>query len=184
MARKQTKSDHGIRTIEEFSAGLSRDQAIVSDSNKGSATRLVWFVGISGFALINFPPLADRLASTPLNSIQLLVISTPWVLTAVLGVLAHWLLGDLVARDNEYYILKQHALRAFLANAEAKPEIADVHEMINVDDTDKDVALLRSRVTRLFPSASRIERATFILLIVSIIVTVLYPTILAWLAAA
>jgi len=184
MPRRRRTTDHGITTVEELSTGLTRDQAIVSDSNKASATRLVWFVAISGFALINFPTLADRIAPSPLTSSQLLWLSLPWVLTAVSGVAAHWLLGDLVIRDNEYYIMKQHSIRAFLANADPKPAITDVLDMINIDDTDKDVARWKSRVRKLTPFVTWLERATFFFLIVSILATVAFPAILSCLAAA
>ena len=175
MSTTDINKDHGIRTIEEFSAGLRDDFVIVAQSNRDSAARLVWFVAIAGFALINMKSYAQALVPDALTKLQLIAVSLPWALTAIFGVIAHWLLGDLIARDNEFHMLRQHAIRSFLANAKPKPAIAEILEIINVDDTDKDVAQMKRRVKSLLPWVTRMERITFVMLLLGFGLSVLLP---------
>jgi hypothetical protein len=177
MPDNERRQDHGIRTIEEFSSGLANDFRIVSQSNKDSASRLVWFVAISGFALVNMRSYAEAVSGTPLTRVQLSLISLPWALTAVSGVISHWLLGELIARDNEFHMLRQHAIRSFLANAQPKPSIHEILEILNVDDTDKDVAQRKRRVDALFPWVTWAERATFALLLLAFILSAVLPLV-------
>jgi hypothetical protein len=167
--------NHGTRTLEEFSSGIAKDFEIVTQSNRDSASRLVWFVAISGFALINMRVYGEAVAENPLTKSQLFLISLPWALTAISGVIAHWLLGELIARDNEFHMLRQHAIRSFLANAQPKPAIAEVLEILNVEDTDKDVALKKRRVNSLFPWVKWAERITFVLLLFGFALSVTLP---------
>ena len=105
------------------------------------------------------------------------MLSIPWALTPALGVVAHWLLGELIARDNTYYIIKQHAVRAFLATAKSVPSDEEVLSVWNVDETVKDAAYRKSRVDHLFPGVTWLERLTFIFLLLSIIVSLTFLAI-------
>jgi hypothetical protein len=172
----------GIRTVEAWVNGLPADHAIISKGNRDSASRLVWFVAIAGFGFINIHNYALALLGDRLTRAQFVYLSIPWALTAISGIVAHWLLGELIARDDARHILKQHAIRAFLATTVAEPTVEQTLGILNVDDEDKDVARLNQRVKCLVPWVSWAERVTFILLLLSFASALVYPLLLslAW----
>ncbi len=100
------------------------------------------------------------------------------VIAAVLGLVAHWLLGDVTAKDTVYYIMKQHAIRAFLATASSHPTIAETLSILDVDDTDKEVASRKKAVEQVSPWADAAEKATFAAIIFSLVWSVVYPLII------
>jgi len=175
--KRQDDIDYAIRTIETFADGLTRDFHVIAELNKAAASRLVWFVGIAGLALLNVRSLASAIVGSKLSSNQLLLLSSPWALTAVFGVLAHWSHGELTARDNAYYIVKQHAIRAFLATPERNPKLTEILQILNVDDTDDEVRKRRGRVEQLSKVVTWLERITFGLLLLSFIWSLVYPAI-------
>jgi hypothetical protein len=177
MANSQADKDRGQKVLEQYADGLSRDQAIISEDNKESDTRLIWFVAISGFALLNLPTLADRIASKSLDSTEVIIISIPWAITAIFAVITHWLLGELVTRDHSYYCMKQHSIRSFIANIANKSSMKEVIDIINVDLTDKEVAKYKSLVDNFFPIVLWSERITFLLVIFSFLNSILYPAL-------
>jgi hypothetical protein len=166
---------YGIRTIEEFSSGLARDQEIVKNINNSVASKLIWFVAIAGFSLLNINSLAERLAGVELGTLQLIIIVLPWVLTAIVGIVAYSLLLEMVSRDNIYYIHKQHEIRAFIANARSTPSLEEVLEVLDIDKTSADVALRKSEVDRISPWVNRFENLSLYLLILSFLISVLLP---------
>lgn len=175
MTNNIDKKHFGIGAIEEFTKGLSRDFKIISESNKGAASRLVWFVAIAGFGFLNIRTFAETALNAELCKTQLILLSLPWALTAVVGIVSHWLLGELIARDNNYYILKQHAIRAFLATARKEPSLEEVLSILNVDDTDNEVKEKKELVAQLHPWVTRAERITFALLLFAFAWSVAFP---------
>ena len=178
MAQPRNTTDYAHATIREFADGLSRDFGVFAEINKGTATRLVWFVAISGFALLNVRDLAEAVARRRFDGILLFLLVLPWVIAAVLGLVAHWLLGDVTAKDTVYYIMKQHAIRAFLATASSHPTIAETLSILDVDDTDKEVASRKKAVEQVSPWADAAEKATFAAIIFSLVWSVVYPLII------
>jgi hypothetical protein len=175
MAGKSEDLDHGVKTVQAYIDGLSRDYDIVARNNNGVASRLVWFVAIAGFSLLNVGSLANSIVGTPLTEFQLVFLVLPWALVGLAGIVAHWLLGELSAKDNEYHVIKQHSIRSWLANAAQTPSVQDVLDIINVDNTDEEVATRKKAVDKLAPTASWWENATFVTLIFSFAWSVLYP---------
>ncbi len=175
MSSKESTTDHGIETVEIFADGLARDYAILNQNNNSAAARLVWFVAIAGFALLNVGSLANSIIGTPLAQLHFVLLVFPWALAGLCGIVAHWLNGEVMARDNVYHILKQHAIRAWLANAPRQPSVQEVLSIINVDTTDDEVAKRKSAVDKISPAARWWENATFASLIFSFSWSVLFP---------
>jgi len=180
MSPQSRKDDIGITTVQTFADGLIRDRSIVVDNNNSAATRLVWFVAIAGFGLLNVDNLAEAIVGISLTKSQLVLLVLPWALVGLSGVIAHWNLGELGAKDNEYYMMKQHSVRAWLAAAPKNPKINDVLDILNVDETDTEVSSRKKVVEKLAPTASWWEKVTFIFLIISFVWSVLYPLALSY----
>ena len=128
MPSKERATNRGIETVETFADGLARDHAVLNQNNNSAAARLVWFVAIAGFALLNVGSLANSIIETPLARLHLVVLVFPWALAGLCGIIAHWLNGEVMARDNVYHILKQHSIRAWLANAPQQPSVKEARE--------------------------------------------------------
>lgn len=108
----------------------------------------------------------------------MLILVMPWAMAGLSGVIAHWLLGEVTARDNVYYVVKQHGIRAFLATAPPQPTVEDVLEVLNIDETNEEVASRKRQVDRISPWATRAERLTFSLLILSFAWSIIFPLFL------
>ena len=169
---------HGIRTVEEFSEGLARDQEIISSINDAVASKIIWFVAISGFVFLNAPKFVETISPAAPQPVELLLVVAPWAITAACGILAYVLLLEIVGKDKIYYIMKQHAVRAYLANASEVPHVPDVLSILNVDEDNEEVAKRKAAVDKLSPWGPRLENLTLILLlssfVLSLVVVVIY----------
>ena len=175
MPSNKSTSDHGIETVKTFADGLVRDHEILTQNNNSAAARLVWFVAIAGFAFLNVGNLANSIIGISLAQLQLVLLAFPWALAALCGIVAHWLNGEVMARDNVYHIIKQHSIRAWLANAPRRTSVQEVLSIVNVDTTDDEVKKRKDAVDKITPAARWWESATFASLIFSFIWSVLFP---------
>jgi hypothetical protein len=177
MASK--KIDHGIKTVETMADGLAKDHQVYANNNDHALTRLVWFVAIAGFALLNVNRLAADIIGEKLTRIQLVLLILPWVFVALSGVVTHYLIGETVAEDNKYYVLMQHTLRAWLAYPPAKPTVKEVLEILNIDETDDDLIVLKKKAAELSEQANTWENITLVGLIFSFLWSVIFPLLLS-----
>lgn len=174
------RDELAFRTIETLNDNLRRDFEIIGEVNKNTAARLVWFVAIAGFALLNVSSLANNLIEPDLTSSQQFILVLPWSISALLGILAHWLLGEVTSRDSIYYMVKRHAIRSFLATAPPRPTVQQVLNIIDIDETDQEIAKKKEAVDRLNPWSVWAERLTFVFLMFSFVWSILFPFII-WL---
>jgi len=100
------------------------------DGRAATLTRLVWFVGIAGYVLVNGRQLWDGIAGVPLVGFQLFCLTLLWVLSALAAVAAHVLVDEVGAKDNLYFITKLAAIDLYQeALQEANP---DPYEMVAI----------------------------------------------------
>lgn len=175
MSGEEGNNHHGVRALEVFADSLARDHSMVSEFNRGSASRLVWFVAIAGFGFLNIRSYAESVISQGIDTTYQILLSLPWSFTAIFGIISHWLLGELMARDNDFFMLRQHAIRSFLATAEKEPATSDVLSIIRVDETDQDVAERKRERDSLFPWVQWSERITFALLLLAFLWSAVFP---------
>ena len=179
MPQERKTQNFGIETVRTFIDGLGRDYAVISANNNSAASRLVWFVAIAGFALLNVGKLAKGIVGSSLTSGENVLLVLPWAFVGLCGVIAHWLTGELGAIDNNYYMMKQHSIRSWLATAPRNPKIQEVTDILNVDEKDPEVSIRRKAVEKLAPAVSFWEKATFIALLISFAWSVIFPLIIS-----
>lgn len=83
-----------------FGRTLDRAQVAEIEPRKSERDRLVWYVGISGYALFNATNAWTVLLGRPLTAGVLFVLSVPWMLAALTALLAHLMAAEWLDRDN------------------------------------------------------------------------------------
>jgi hypothetical protein len=150
----------------------------IKESRTSAKTRLVWFVGIAGYALLNAGPLSSAIAPHKLAGPSLLWLSLPWLLTALLGVVTHFLIDEAASRDDVFFAKKLAAIdlhRIAVTDGRDDPK-----EMLSIiDDTHPELKGAKQD-TENWPAAARwLERATFAALVIGLFWAVIGPLLLA-----
>ncbi len=161
-----------LKIIESYAQRISETNELVESSNKASASRLVWFVAIAGYAFLNIPVYIKALSDEPVSGVALVAITIPWALTALLGVVTHWLLGELIDLDNLWYITYIAAINAIIVRNDG--EVMDRQLLDLINGKNKDVQARREKVDRLNPLVQWAERLTFLFLFISFVSSVVY----------
>jgi hypothetical protein len=161
-----------LKIINSYAERISQALELRESTNKASASRLVWFVAIAGYAFLNVPVYIKALSDEPVSGVTLVVITIPWVLTALLGVVTHWLLSELIALDNLWYITYMANINAFIVTKDG--EITDRQLLDLLDEKDPNVQARRKNVERLEPWVKWAERFTFFFLCISFVSSVAY----------
>jgi ribose/xylose/arabinose/galactoside ABC-type transport system permease subunit len=156
-----------LKIIESYAQRISQANELVESNNKASASRLVWFVAIAGYAFLNVPVYIKALSDEPVSGVALVVITIPWALTALLGIVTHWLLGELIDLDIIWYITYMADINAFIVTKDG--EVTDRQLLDLLDEKDKNVQARRKNVERFKPWVQWAERLTFFFLCMSFV---------------
>lgn len=165
-----------IKIIESYANRKAEAHKITTATNEASAARLVWFVAIAGFAFLNVPIFVKALLSEPISGIVLIVVTIPWAIAALFGVIAHWLIGDLIKLDDQYYTASMAPLHTFIVMD--KGDVSEKQFLDLLDGKNENVTAQQEKLNRLFPWVARIERLTFFFLCVAFAWSVIYALIL------
>ena len=165
-----------IKVIERYADRKAEAHELAASSNKAARARLVWFVAIAGYAFLNFPIYLKALMDEPVSGVALIVITIPWAIAALLGVITHWLIGELVALDDQYYADLMGVLQMSVVTL--GDEITDQQFRDLMGEKDEGVTTRREKVAQLFPWVTRMERLTFFFLCFAFLWSVTYALIL------
>lgn len=149
----------------------------IQKNRESSKTRLVWFVGIAGFALINGEQIWDAVSNNNFSGKEGYLLSLPWIVTVVFCVLAHIFTDELGVKDERYYFSKLTAIGLYKM------------KLIENDDNGTEFLLLLNdshpayqkelkSVNRLSPYAIWFERLAFISLVFGFVWSWIGPQIL------
>ncbi len=156
------------RTVENYSARLTRDYELASQLRASALSRLVWLTGISGFVILNVKPYLDSIRGTTVGGTQLLWLYIPWILTAVLAILSHFAIDEWTAKENVFYSNKKDAIDLHrIGISQGKPDADQFSALIR--DLDPEIKSLRNDADKLFHVAKWLERSTFGMLIIAFI---------------
>ena len=97
--------------------------------------RLVWFVGIAGYALINARSFWEALSIRNLTGGDYLCLSIPWIISAILSVTTHIVIDEAGVRNDLHFTKKLAAIELYRIKiknghadpAEAKQIFTDTH---------------------------------------------------------
>jgi hypothetical protein len=165
-----------VRVLESYAERLSRDQELVASQNESSASRLVWFVAIAGYAFLNVPIYLRALSDESVSGGMLIIISAPWALTAVFGVITHWIQGELTSKDNQCYAKRIENLYALIMTEGDK--ISDQQVLDLLQEKNDDIQACRQSVKKLEPWVKWMSHLTFFSLCFSILWSVVFVLIL------
>ena len=80
---------------------------------------------------------------------MLIVISAPWALTAVFGVITHWIQGELTSKDNQFYAKRIENLYALIMTE--GDNISDQRVLDLLQEKDSDIHACRKSAEGLEP---------------------------------
>ena len=133
LKRRDTEMTR-LEVVESYFQTFSKSREFVSQTRASALTRLVWFVAISGYVLINGEPYWAKLAGKPLNTEQLFILSLPWLFAVFFSVVTHFLVDEVQVRDDKYFINKLATID--LHRIRVKEETEDPNEMKQlIEDT-------------------------------------------------
>jgi hypothetical protein len=139
--------------------------------------RLVWFVGIAGYALLNAKVFWDALGNRQFVGIQLFWLSLPWVVSALLSVITHFVIDEVGIRDDILFTQKLAAIDLHKIDIEEGKDNPD--EMLQIiNDIHPDYKETRKSVDRWSSLARWMERSAFATLVIGFIWAIIGPLVL------
>ncbi len=163
--------------MDSFISDFREDHRITTESNNSSKSRLVWFVALAGYGFINISPFLDSMFGETFSNVEKILISLPWVITILVGVIAHMRLGDFTMLDDSYYLIYLSALTSFRALRTNEDRSDDLVVFFNIHEADSDVIEARDNVNKMHLWANRFERGTYYLIIFSFFWSVIGPLV-------
>lgn len=166
-----------IETVDSYINTLSRSRELVLQLRNSALSRLVWLVGIDGFALLNARPFWETLRGRNLTSPEIIWLSMPWALSALFGVITHFAVDEVAAKDNIYFITKVSACELHrIKLVKGQPDPSEFEDIVN--DTREDIAQAKRTVDDQAGWTQRFERATIVTLGAGFIWAVVGPIVL------
>jgi len=166
-------TDLRIEFVQEAIEDLMRNHDIVTRGNNSIATRLVWFVAIAGFALLNVPDLATSLSGTSMSGTMLLLLMVPWAAAAIFGVIGHWQLGVVSFRDAKYFNEKRARLNLFRMARASSASYEECQAIM--EDQDEHLRDLFRRLRRSGRWATVFEQATLVAVCIAFVWSIVFP---------
>jgi hypothetical protein len=149
----------------------------IQASRSSARARLVWFVGIAGYALLNAKGYWEALGGRQFSGIELFWLSLPWTISALLSVVTHFVIDEVGSRDDLLFTKKLAAIDLHRINIEDGND--NPEEMIQIfNDTHPDYKGTVKLVNRWSGFAKWLERCTFAALVIGFIWAVVGPLIL------
>ena len=153
-----------VKTAEQMVESLDKMYEVTHKLESENASRMVWLVGISGFAILNLPNVFSQKFAPSFSDF------IPWLMTAIFGVLAHWSHRNVSIQNFSLYIVKRESLLSFITNG-AESAIFDDLQKILTNKTEKlqELGKAHNRATAF---ATRFEQLTFLSFLAGLIIFV------------
>ncbi len=164
-----------VNVLEIYAERLSKIQELDASQNKSSASRLVWFVAIAGYAFLNVPIYLNVISEDSVSGMMLIIIAAPWALTAVFGVITHWILGEQDSKENQYYARLIGSIYSLIMTEGDK--ITDQQVLNILNESDSDLQECRKSGEKLEPWVKWMSHLTFFTLSFSILWSVVFVLI-------
>lgn len=160
-----------------FCKQLERHYSHISKSNDSAQTRLVWFVAIAGFGLLNSRSFSKEILGHEIVGCDLIILASPWAIAGILGIASHWILGEFTTCEGDYHMWRLNQYSFITTNSNTATS-----EQVNAFIEETESANPEAKISRdrLYPWAKGTERATFVFLSISFLATVVYTAVLLW----
>ena len=164
--------------VESYARQFGTFRPLAEQARSSARSRLVWFVALSGFVILNGKPLWDSIAGRAFTGVPLALLVLPWVIAAFVAVITHFIIDEVKVRDDLYAVKKAAAIDLYLENLQEGD--ADPREMLAIiNDTSGDLKEAKSQSDRYATLARNLERVTFFLILVGFIWSLVGPFVLA-----
>jgi len=167
--------------VESYSRIFGGFREIAEETRASARSRLVWFVAIAGFAILNGKKIWDPIADGEFTGIALALLALPWAISALLAVITHFIIDEAGVKDDHYYVMKLAAIDLHLESV--KHGDADHMEMIKIiNDTHPDLAEPKKMSEKWGNAAKWLERTTFFILVAGFLWALIGPFVLSYCA--
>ena len=112
----------------------------IRETRASARQRLVWFVGIAGYATLNAKVYWEALGNRQFLGIEIFWLSLPWALSAFLSVITHFVIDEAGAKDDLLFTKKLATIDLYKIgdnSGKASGLIRYVMEVIKISGPDK-----------------------------------------------
>ena len=163
--------------IESYSRIFGGFYEMAEKTRASAKNRLVWFVAIAGFAILNGKNFWDPVADGEFTGVALALLALPWAIAALLAVVTHFVIDEVGVRDVLFFVKKRAAIDLHLKRV--KDGQADHMEMIKIiNSTHRDLVEPKKTVERWLCAARWLERIAFIVLALGFLWALIGPFVL------
>lgn len=149
----------------------------IQKTRASARERLVWFVGIAGYAILNAKVYWEALGGRTFTGIEIFWLSLPWALSAFLSVITHFVIDEAGARDDILFTKKLATIDLYKIDIEeGKADLAKILRIFN--DTHPDYIEIKKSSDKWSSFAKWLERITFAALVSGFIWALIGPMIL------
>lgn len=195
----------GLKTLQSYPQLYYQSLELINQHRVALRTRLVWYVGISGYVLLNAKTLWDSVAQRPIVGLDIFWLSVPWIICSLLGVVAYFLSDEISRRTDKHMLGKMAFISTSLIPLESSLDkrrtsinnimvdqeeinkiidqvgkdakvLIDLSSMVN--DQHPDYVKVSKDLDKLSSWSSFFERSTFLLLVLGFIWLIVGPLIL------
>lgn len=136
---------------------LNKDYETTQKLESDNASRIVWLVAIAGFVLVNLPNLNGGHLPP--------IYHLPWIITATLGVVTHWLYRNMSVQDLKLYTIKREQLTAYILDGPDNAILDHLNSIIS--NQTSELKRAASDLRRAATLTWILETATVTLLVIS-----------------
>jgi len=166
----------------EFIKGLvdtiNNNRKMIVEMKTSSRARIVWSVGIAGFALLNAKLYWESLAGAPITGVNNAWLSLPWVLTTFLGVITYFVIDEAIKKDEIFFAYVINALNLFEIDLMENPkaDVIKLRQIVRGEDTS--VIKEKTKMVIWNNWARRFELLTFLTLVSGFVWSAIGPFVL------
>lgn len=157
-----------IDTLKSLLNSTQRNYSLADLINKSALSRLVWFVAISGFGLTFSWQFLDRLQIEHIPIVAIILISAPWLISAILSIAAHYSIDEMVRFDQLHIAAKISLIELLTIDLQRDKEVTDQAVQI-INDTHPAYREYVANAKQWNKVTTLIERSSLITLLISFI---------------
>lgn len=160
--------------IDGVGRNLDRFLQTVIATRAADSNRMIWYVGIAGYVLVNATTSWKTLLGRDLNGNELLCLSAPWALSALMALIANLVMDTWFERESLQYHAQRVSIDQLLVTETDPRRAIDKLEKI-LDCSDPQLAALKKSSSSWNVAATWLTRGAFLTLSVAFVWSLLGP---------
>ncbi len=160
--------------VQSLAESTQRGQEQYKSLAQSSKTRLVWFVGISGFAILNVASVWDEIMINPIEGIDIFWLTLPWLLSVFSALITHFLMDKADIHFSKFINNKLSLIE--LHKIQVTNGIIDEKEFkLLLYDNHPDLEILKDNADNWINCINIFETITFGSLVIGFIWAIIFP---------